>query len=720
MTIRKDLDDMLNSLKTGGQSPADAEKRKPIEEKHVQKKSIYDSMSVDDLLSALNAEKKQPEPEQEQFQRPQQTEVKPAEPVSVPEQEQFQRPQQTEVKPAEPVSVPEQEQFQRPQQTEVKPAEPVIAPVQEKREYKPVSSGIPELHHTSAVHAEPVTIQETVNVISRAPEITEPKKVILDTAKNDHKHSFKPAEEKQSDDAEKPEAPKHKKRIVITGELPDYEAIRQRELEKDRLAREKAEAEKAAEEAEQAMPEPVPPVIEPAEENAENAFPAEEKSEITEEKSKKSLFSKIKDKFKVEELGGDMPDPEPPVMPVHVEKDEVDSFIEEVNAEAEETEYQPISEEEFTEPESEIEPAAEEELPSADELLDAALAAINAADNQYEASEEIPSEPEIPEQEQTEQTEEDVEETESDPVNSIISDMREDAANAIADLDKPREEKQAEQTESAKESVEVNKTETVQKEEKPEKKGVLKKILDEDPEELINECSEKSEADEENSDSSFKNIRFKKTLYTVLGAVFAVFAVIGIIVSVSKCVSTVRSFTSGEVKKDGFNEIVYPAVIMDIESFNSPAELSSEQIITASIWSIIMDEDRVSKYTVNPGTDTISIPYMDVEARAVEMFGTEHPAFEHCTVGPVDSRFFYSDGAYNVKIKPITFTYSPEIKSIVKSGSTYTVSVDYIDELPEWMDKSVSKSVEFKLTEHDDNTYSIDSMKIEYVKSSNI
>ncbi|MBP3746024.1 MAG: hypothetical protein J6I47_00995 [Ruminococcus sp.] len=715
MTIRKDLDDMLNSLKTGGQSPADAEKRKPIEEKHVQKKSIYDSMSVDDLLSALNAEKKQPEPVQEQLQRPQQTEVKPAEPVSAPVQEQFQRPQQTEIKPAEPVSAPVQEQFQRPQQTEIKPAEPVSAPVQEKRESKPVSSDIPELHLASAVHAEPVTIQETVNVISRAPEITEPKKVIFDTAKNEHKRSVKPAEEKPSDDAEKPEAPKRKKRIVITGELPDYEAIRQRELEKDRLAREKAEAEKAAEEAAQVMPEPVP-VIEPA----ENAFPAEEQPEVTEEKSKKSIFSKIKDKFKVEELGGDMPDPEPPVIPVPVEKDEVGSFIDEVNAEAEETAYQPINEEEFTEPEPEIEPAAEEELPSADELLDAALAAINAADNQYEASEEVPSEPEIPETEQAEKAEETAEETESDPVNSIISDMREDAANAIADLDKPREEKQAEQTASADEGAEVNKTETVKKEEKPEKKGVLKKILDEDPEELLNECSEKSEADEENPESSFRNIRFKKTLYTVLGAVFAVFAVIGIIVSVSKCVSTVRSFTSGEVKKDGFNEIVYPAVIMDIESFNSPAELSSEQIITASIWSIIMDEDRVSKYTVNPGTDTISIPYMDVEARAVEMFGTEHPAFEHCTVGPVDSRFFYSEGAYNVKIKPITFTYSPEIKSIVKSGSTYTVSVDYVDELPEWMDKSVSKSVEFKLTEHDDNTYSIDSMKIEYVKSSNI
>ena len=182
----------------------------------------------------------------------------------------------------------------------------------------------------------------------------------------------------------------------------------------------------------------------------------------------------------------------------------------------------------------------------------------------------------------------------------------------------------------------------------------------------------------------------------------------------------VHSFTSGEVKKDGFTEVIYPVVIMDIESFNEPSELSSEQIITASIWSIIMDDEKVSKYPLNAGGDTISISAYDVEAQAVELFGPDHKPFEHTTVGPVESKFFYDTdtSSYNVKIKPITFTYEPEIKSIVKSGDSYTVSVDYIDELPSWMEKSVAKTVEFHLTEQSSGKYRIDSMNIKSVKSS--
>ena len=100
------------------------------------------------------------------------------------------------------------------------------------------------------------------------------------------------------------------------------------------------------------------------------------------------------------------------------------------------------------------------------------------------------------------------------------------------------------------------------------------------------------------------------------------------------------------------------------------------------------------------------------------MFGTEHPAFEHVTVGPMNARFYYSDGAYNVQLRPIVFTYSPEIKSIVKSGNEYTLTVDYIDELPSWMDKTVAKSVEFKLIEREDGTYYINSMKILFINNS--
>ena len=660
MAIRKDLDDMLNSLKKGGikSEPAKKQAEAPTAPK---RKSVYDSMSVDDLLSALSDDKKTDKADEL------------AEEIS----EEF----SGEIKP-EPVTMTE------------------------------------EMNVVHSTTAKEVTFTEDINVI-------------------------------KSTTAEEPAAPApKKKRIVISGELPDYEAIRQRELEKDRLAKEQAEreareaAERAAKEqaereareaAERAAKEQAEreareaaerAVKEKADREAREAAEraarekaereAREAAELAEEseKRKKSFFSKLKEKLNADDAFDETEEQlEPENAPEAAEPDELDSLIAEAEAEAAENAYESIEEPEETEPVEEIsEP--EEAQPSADELLDAALAAIHStelvedeAPAEETANEDASEEEETPEAEDTD--------TETDPVDSMIEGMREDAENAIAELDKPKAEEQPEpeaetETEEAAEEKQEEPAE-------PEKKNVFAKILEEDPDELLNVKRESPEADE--APEVVEKKKFKRNLYAVLGAVFAVFAIIGIVVVGAKLINSIRSFTSGEVKKDGFTEIVYPAVIMDIESFNSPSELSSEQMITASIWSIIMDDSRVSKYTVNPGTDTISIPYMDVEARAVEMFGTDHPEFEHCTVGPVDSRFFYSEGAYNVKLKPITFTYSPEIKSIVKSGSEYTVSVDYVDELPSWMEKSVSKSVEFKLTEREDGTYRIDSMKINYVKS---
>ena len=752
MAIRKDLDDMLNSLK-GGNSTSDTGKSKESAESVHPRKSIYDDMSIDDLLSALADDKNDTHTEEiaeeltEEFTAPQP--VKVPEPVKIPEKVEV-----TEsVKSPEPVKIPEP----------VKVPEPVKIP-------------------------EPVKVPEPV-------KIPEPVKV--------------PEPVKEEEPVKVPQR-KHKK-IVITGELPDYEAIRQRELEKDRIAREreeakknsgpivieevfvssvdeKAEAERKAREAaekekaereareaaerekaereareaaerEKAEREAREAAErEKAERKAREAAErkeAEREARIAAEKEraeedaraagvkrpkfkpidlspqapKKGFFAKLKDKILANDIYeddddfmGGMPVPPPAARkaPEPEKKDELDELIENVEKESEESAYVPMESEASEEiveetPEEITEEITEEAEPSAEELLDAALAAIHSSETAEEAAteEEVPAEETPAEPEPEESPEED--DTGEDRVNSMIEEMREDAASTIADLEKPKEEKTEESEEAPAEDKAEEKAET---EQEPKKKNVLERILDEDPDELLNESKEKPEADDTAVSADKKN--FKKKLYTVLGAVFAVFAVIGVIVVAGKGISAVKRFATGEVKKDGFAEVIYPAVIMDIESFNSPSELSSEQIITASIWSIIMDEDRVSKYDVNPGTDTISIPYMDVEARAVEMFGKNHPEFEHCTVGPVDSRFFYSEGAYNVKLKPVTFTYSPDIKSVVKSGSEYTVSVDYIDELPAWMEKSVSKSVEFKLTGHDDGTYTINSMKINFVKSGNI
>ena len=628
MAIRKDLDDMLNSLKKGRGRSVPGKSGGSQTPQQDKKKSIYDSMSVDDLLHALNDEKKEE------------------------------------------------------------------------------AAGEP-------VKDEPVTFTEEINVISASV----------------------PQEEKPPVQAEAP-VKKKKKRIVITGELPDYEAIRQRELEKDRLAKEAAEraereeqerlareaAEKVAREeqerlareaAERAEREEQERLAREAAERAEReeqerlAREAAERAEREEQERLAREAAERAEREEQERLAREAAE--------RAEREEQERLAREAAERAEREEQERLAREAAEAPGQEEVPADEEE-PSADELLDAALAAIR---NTTALAEEI--------EENTVAADDNGSEPlyseDEDPVTSMIEGMREDAANAIADLDKPAEEAEEvpEEGDVAQEQAEdeapAEDPQKPLKEVKAEK-NLLERILDEDPDELLNERSENSEDGDDETVS--KSRSFKRTLYTVLGAVFAIFAVIGMITVGMKLVSSIKAFTSGEVKKDGFTEVLYPAVIMDIDQFSDPSELSSEQMMTAAIWSIIMDSSRVSKYNVDPGTDTISIPYMDVEARAVEMFGKNHPEFVHCTVGPVDSRFFYSDGAYNVKPKTISYTYSPEIKSIVKSGSSYTVSVDYVDELPEWMEKSVSKSVEFKLTEREDGTYTIDSMKINYVKSSGV
>ena len=254
----------------------------------------------------------------------------------------------------------------------------------------------------------------------------------------------------------------------------------------------------------------------------------------------------------------------------------------------------------------------------------------------------------------------------------------------------------------------------------PESSGkvtsALENILDEDPDEIISATREKAEKSRKPKDA--KNFKAKKS-YAVIGVICAVLAVIGLVSLFSAGIRAVKNIGNANDKKAVLTEVIYPVTIMDISAFDEPTQLTSEQVITATIWSVIMDKDKIGKYESQLG-DTVSIPDVDVEKYAVELFGDAVPAFEHCTVGPVESRFYYSNGAYNVKLKPITFTYAPEVRSVVKSGEKYKLTVDYIDELPEWMPKSVAKTVEYTLTEKENGSYIINSMRIISVKSSNL
>ncbi len=657
MTIRKDIDDMLNNLMS---TPEPAKKAAPAPKKPVVKKNKYDDMSVDDLLSALTGEKKAPAPAAESK------------------------------------------------------SAPVTAPA--AKEATVFEEALVVNQASAETSAQGTMFEEEMNIISSSlPE---------------------KAEDAPAAEPEPAPVPKKKKKIVISGELPDYEAIRQRELEKDRLAREAAEK-AAAEAAERERAEREAAERAAAEaaereraerEAAEKAAAEAVERERAEREAAEKAAAEAAERERAEREAAERAAAEAAARE-QAEREAAEAAARELaELEAAQQASEELLSEEAPAEESisgrilsDIESAEEygdedDGSPSAEELVDAAIAALTEAAAEESASGRILSDIESDEEFGDEPAEE------SDTVSEMIENMREEAESAIAEMEAPaaepepvpdpepvpapvREEAPAGQADGIDVSV---------GQEKPKGKltSALERVLGEDPDELVAERSEKVEEDDIDVEVKPGRGKFRKRLFAVLGVVFSVFAVIGMIAVISKGAAFFNRFTSGDDKKDGFTEAVYPAVIMDIEAFNSPSELSSDRILTAAIWSVIMDDEKLAKYEKT--FDVVAIPEVEVEKYAVELFGSDIPQLEHCTVGPPSSPFYYdsSKKVYNVPVRPMFYSYSPDIKSVSKSGSEYTVTVDYREERPSWMESSTSKTVEFRLTENSDGSYRINSMKI--------
>ncbi|MDE5834079.1 MAG: hypothetical protein K2H26_01005, partial [Ruminococcus sp.] len=245
------------------------------------------------------------------------------------------------------------------------------------------------------------------------------------------------------------------------------------------------------------------------------------------------------------------------------------------------------------------------------------------------------------------------------------------------------------------------KTETSGKSENkaPENKKKSESVPDKKPKNNVPEQTEKVSA----------SVSESKGKYNLLGLVCIILAIVGVIAIINTCISNMGG---GKSSKDKFAQAVYPAVIMDINEFDNPLELPNDQLISASIWSAIIDKTKISQYKERMGV--VIIPAVDVENFAVELFGEDVPAITHATVSTVESKFYYNEEAqsYSVQVKPDTFTYSPEVVSVLKENGNYIVNVEYVDEHPEWMEKSVSKTAEYNLSKNDNGGYRINSMRI--------
>lgn len=800
MDIRDELDVMLDNLKSGSaQKPSAAKSASKTSEPKktaAQRKNVFDEMSVDELVSAVTADKKPAEPVKPEQHKPTPKSV--SDTRSIPQSLLFMlstgkgAPPNVKKKGSAPiieprpetVSVSEQAEASLPKKKPEPAAEKTAVPKPSVSEKKVIEeTSIPNSAVQRPETAPKPMIQEsmpfqepTVQRTVESPEPPEQRPTAFPVNEVQHptpsteKLEVVPESAVMTPETEKLAAKepsklpkKKKKKIIINHELPDYEAIRRKALEEAAAAEEEAAntAEEAApEEISEPTSEDVSTAFEEASAQQEEIFseavgeieklasdaPEEETAPQTEEeadvdepekKQSKGLFGAIRSVFS--NMKSD--DDDFPELP------SVDEVINESRRSEAERESDTVQDDAYT---------IEEELPENEQIADAAP-----EEALHEDDVEEPSEADIigealaaieavaPEEAMPEDN------FESKLSDSIISDIRENAANAIADLDEPfteeesavsepevtetieapeDEEESAEEDDLSEETAELAADEVPENDTnidislgKPARKSrivaSLENILDEDPAELSNERSEKTEEDEiDVSLRSGSRGKAKKRIYGVLGVLFTLLAAVGLITVIKFGIARFTSFTSGETKKDGFIDVVYPVVIMDIESFNEPTELPSDQIITAAIWSIVMSADDMDKY--DKTFDVISVPSVDVEAYAAKLFGDKLPVFEHTTVGEGDIKFYYNEETkrYNIPVNPISFTYEPKITSVSKNGNEYTIRVDYYKELPSWMEKSenftkeISKTVEFRLTQKDDN-YTISSMAIVNVNS---
>lgn len=175
----------------------------------------------------------------------------------------------------------------------------------------------------------------------------------------------------------------------------------------------------------------------------------------------------------------------------------------------------------------------------------------------------------------------------------------------------------------------------------------------------------------------------KKRLLLALGIFICVMSIIGIIASVHTASDWFRAFADNTQQKNEFAKFIYPVVICDPPPFDKSVNLRNDTMLTAAIWDIILYADK-SKY--NAEFDNITVPALEVERRAIELFG-QGLSFRHESIMGADVQFYYDEeiNSYRIPATPKYFTYSPHIESVTRVGERYTLLVGYVSPTPAWV-----------------------------------
>lgn len=198
-------------------------------------------------------------------------------------------------------------------------------------------------------------------------------------------------------------------------------------------------------------------------------------------------------------------------------------------------------------------------------------------------------------------------------------------------------------------------------------KEVIDDALDENVEALIPE--------EQKTVPDIVIIDTKRILTAVLGFLMIVFSVFGVIATIDKAAEYVKSQSDDTKLISYFEKLVTPLSVFDATVFDSIENLSSDVIITAACWDIVLYPSAT--FAEEDGVYQIS--YLDVETRIAKLFGTGLD-YEHHSVGDSELTFEYDEETkmYSIPAYPRVVSYLPVLESYEKTEQGYTLKVNYI------------------------------------------
>ncbi len=214
----------------------------------------------------------------------------------------------------------------------------------------------------------------------------------------------------------------------------------------------------------------------------------------------------------------------------------------------------------------------------------------------------------------------------------------------------------------------------------------LKRMFDAALDEDITEIAEIASEEPVPAMPAHNTEAFKKKINYIIGLIVTILAIIGLISVITFSVDKFKAFADNTQQKNDFASFIYPIVICDPAPFDQTTKLRNDTIVTASIWDIILYEDK-SKYTTE--FDYMVVPEVDIELHAIKLFGTGLN-ITHASILGTDIQFYYDEDikSYRIPTNPKYFTYSPVVVDIERVGERYTLTVGYVSPTPAWLTRT--------------------------------